>query len=106
MPRIKTQKIAKWSTQRASKAKRDLINRARAAIANQNQGGEPAPITMEVPKELAPPRAKSGRPRLTREGAQSVSVTLTQALHEKAGRIGDGVYSRGIRIALEAYKEE
>lgn len=45
--RIKTTTVARWNTQSAGKAKRDLINAARDLIAKGN-----APRTIEVPFDI------------------------------------------------------
>lgn len=65
--------------------------------------------------EIAPGRAQhggarpgSGRPRLA-DGAETtvpLRVRLTEALADKARRLGNGNVSEGVRRALAAYVEE
>jgi hypothetical protein len=47
-------------------------------------------------------RPGAGRPRL---GVDTIEVTLTPPVTEKARRIGRGNVSHGIRIAVQAYPE-
>lgn len=105
MPRIKTRSIAEWNPQKSGKERRDLINKARSAVANEQRGGDPAPLTMDVPDHLAPPPRRAGRPRLGSGGAQTLTITLRPEDLEKARAIGQGNASAGIRRALETYQE-
>lgn len=51
------------------------------------------------------PRAPAGpKPRL--ENRRSINVSLTDDLIERAREIGRGNISAGVRLALEAYREE
>lgn len=103
MRRIRTKSIANWNPKNAPKERRDLINKARGAIGKEQRGEETAPVFMNVPDHLAPPRAKPGRKPIA---PVSVSITLTQAHLDKANQLGQNNTSAGIRKALDAYPEE
>jgi len=62
---------------------------------------------MTEPKKHGGKRLGSGRKTLAPDGGQKRrNITLSDALAEKARRIGAGNLSEGIRLALEQYREK